>query len=110
MDVIRTEFKARIVDDFKEVMQAHWKAENDVDYSIDSTNGFTEFSEKISGKEVTILKNVYSELGVSYGHDYFEKVDDNWPIPRAAFVIRKTIDCVKCNRLLNCGWCMSDIR
>lgn len=89
--IIETEFKATMVTNFTQVMQDYWFDENDIDYS-NSDDDWLEFSKRVSGKEVTIIKYEYNESntvgGTTIEPDYFEKVDENYLIPKHAFTTK----------------------
>lgn len=86
MRVLKTEFKARISDNFTEHMKEYWSEENDIDYSLDPTHDFDKLANRITGKDVIIVETVYGLPEDKIENDYFEKVDDNWPLPRQSFI------------------------
>lgn len=88
-----TKFKAKIVYNFTEMMKGYWIDENFED--IDGANhaakeqSFVNLAKRITGKEVIILKREYSQYPED--PDYWEQIDDNYPLPQYAFKILEEI-------------------
>jgi hypothetical protein len=86
MNVEYTKFRAKIVNNFVEVMIDYWRDDGDIDYSLDPVFCFDAFAKRITDKEVTILKSAYTLSQNKIDNEYFEEIDNNWPLPIEAFV------------------------